>query len=63
MFPTGTTYTRLENGTYTVNAPLVSGTMTVSRSGDTYTLQFDFKDDQGYTVTGTYEGPLNAQRA
>ncbi len=60
MFPSGTTYTRLENGTYTVNAPLVSGTMTVSRSGDTYTMEFDFRDDQGYTVTGTYEGPLNA---
>ena len=59
MFPSGTTYTRLENGTYTVNAPLVSGTMTVSRSGDTYTMEFDFRDDQGYTVTGTYEGPLS----
>ena len=59
MFPSGTTYTRLENGTYTVNAPLISGTMTVSRSGDTYTMEFDFRDDQGYTVTGTYEGPLS----
>ena len=59
MFPSGTTYTRLENGTYTVNAPLVSGTMTVLRSGDTYTMEFDFRDDQGYTVTGTYEGPLS----
>lgn len=47
MFPSGTTYTRLENGTYTVNAPLVSGTMTVLRSGDTYTMEFDFRDDQG----------------
>lgn len=48
MFPSGTTYTRLENGTYTVNAPLVSGTMTVLRSGDTYTMEFDFRDDQGF---------------
>ncbi len=33
--------------------------MTVLRSGDTYTMEFDFRDDQGYTVTGTYEGPLS----
>lgn len=57
MFPSGTTYTRLENGTYTVNAPLVSGTMTVLRSGDTYTMEFDFRDDQGFCwidVNSTY---------
>lgn len=58
-YPSGATFTRIENDVWTVKAPLVEGTMEVSRSGDIYTLQFDFKDDQGYSVTGTYEGPLD----
>ena len=40
----------------------VEGTMEVSRSGDVYTLQLDFKDDQGYSVTGTWEGRLDENR-
>ena len=58
----GATFTRLENDVWTVKAPLVEGTMEVSRSGDVYTLQLDFKDDQGYSVTGTYEGRLDENR-
>lgn len=58
-YPLGATFTRLENDVWTVKAPLVEGTMTVTRSGDVYTLQLDFKDDQGYSVTGTYEGRLD----
>lgn len=61
-YPSGATFTRLENDVWTVKAPLVEGTMEVSRSGDIYTLQCDFKDDQGYSVTGTYEGRLDENR-
>ncbi len=61
-YPLGATFTRLENDVWTVKAPLVEGTMTVTRSGDVYTLQLDFKDDQGYSVTGTYEGRLDENR-
>ena len=61
-YPSGATYTRIENDVWTVKAPLVEGTMEVSRSGDVYTLQLDFKDDQGYSVTGTYEGRLDENR-
>ncbi len=61
-YPMGATFTRLENDVWTVKAPLVEGTMEVSRSGDVYTLQLDFKDDQGYSVTGTYEGRLDENR-
>lgn len=61
-YPSGATYTRIENDVWTVKAPLVEGTMEVSRSGDVYTLQLDFKDDRGYSVTGTYEGRLDENR-
>ena len=61
-YPSGATYTRIENYVWTVKAPLVEGTMEVSRSGDVYTLQLDFKDDRGYSVTGTYEGRLDENR-
>lgn len=61
-YPSGATYTRIENDVWTVKAPLVEGTMEVSRSGDVYTLQLDFKDDQGYSVTGTWEGRLDENR-
>ena len=61
-YPSGATYTRIENDVWTVKAPLVEGTREVSRSGDVYTLQLDFKDDQGYSVTGTYEGRLDENR-
>ena len=31
----------------------MSGTVTVSRSGDTYTFVFDCEDDNHFTITGT----------
>lgn len=61
-YPSGATFTRLENDVWTVKAPLVEGTMEVSRSGDIYMLKLAFKDDQGYSVTGTYEGRLDENR-
>ena len=43
----------VENGEVKEQAPLVSGTVTVSRSGDTYTFVFDCEDDNHFTITGT----------
>lgn len=51
--PRGGWYYRLENDEYTQAAPLTGGSMNVERSGDEYTLTFDFTDDAGFRITGT----------
>ena len=58
-FPNGTWYIRMQDDAVTGDACIKEGTMTVARSGETYTLTFDFTSDAGYKVTGSFEGALN----
>lgn len=41
--------------------PLTNGKVTISKSGDDYTVTLDTTDDIGYKVTGTWTGPLSPQ--
>lgn len=50
---------RLENDVYVAEAPIVGGSMEVSREGAMYTVTFDFVDDRGYSITGSYTGGLD----
>ena len=43
-------------GTWSVDA--VGGSVTVTRSGDTYTISFSLDLNNGQTATGSYTGPL-----
>ena len=60
-FPKGTWYIRMQDDAVTGDACIKEGTMTVARSGETYTLTFDFTSDAGYKVTGSFEGALNVR--
>lgn len=52
--PSGSWYSRIENDAFTDAAPLTEGKLTVSKNAqDVYTFTFDFKDDAGYSITGT----------
>ena len=42
-----------EEDVYGGMAPISSGTLHVARSGEEYTLTMDFKDDAGFSITGT----------
>ena len=53
IFPLGSWYFDTQNDAVAKRAPLKSGKMTVQRTGDEYTLTFDFMDDAGRTITGT----------
>ncbi len=55
-FPFGSWYVRLEDSAYTDKACIRTGTAVVSRSGESYTIVFDFVSDAGYKVAGSYEG-------
>lgn len=58
--PLGAWYTKLENDAYTTDqAPLVVGTLTVTRNGENYEFGLNFEDDLGFKVTGTYSGALD----
>ncbi len=57
-FPNGTWYVRMAESEYTGEACIRTGTMTVTRNGETYDLRFEFTSDAGYAVTGSYEGTL-----
>lgn len=50
---------RLEGDVYVAEAPIVGGSMEVSRDGEIYTVTFDFVDDRGYSITGSYTGGLD----
>lgn len=50
--PRGAWYYALESDEYVQRAPLAGGGMKVERSGDEYTLTFDFVDDAGFRITG-----------
>ncbi len=58
-YPNGCWYQILLDDEYTDRVCLTGGTMTVSRSGDVYTLTFDFISDAGYKVTGSFEGTFD----
>lgn len=61
--PNGSWYYRLVDDEYVNAAPIVEGTMTVTRNGEEYTLTFDFVDDAGYRITGTRVGSLELKVA
>ena len=39
-----------------------NGTITVDKNGDDYTISWNFGTDSGYSITGSYTGPLNINR-
>ena len=43
----------VENGEIVEKGPCAAGTVTVSRSGDSYTFTLDIEDDMQYAVSGT----------
>lgn len=58
-FPSGAWYVRVEDGAYVEYAPLVDGKMTVAKeAGDVYTFTFDFVDDAGHAITGTFKSKI-----
>ena len=54
----GSWYYRMENDTEVEKAPIVAGSMTVTRDGETYTIKMEFEDDLGFKLTGEYTGAL-----
>ncbi|MGN1210552.1 MAG: hypothetical protein ACI4TM_02620 [Candidatus Cryptobacteroides sp.] len=47
------------DGVASVLAPLTEGTMNVSAGdADNFTFSFDFKDDNGHSITGSWTGPV-----
>ncbi len=53
-------YSRCNSGILDNNyrAPLVGGTVTASKSGDTYTFVFDCVDDRGNSISGSFSGTI-----
>ena len=62
-YPSGTWHQVYENGSITGCANAVGGSVTVTRSGDDYTITWDFTSDAGCKVTGSYTGPIEIQRS
>ncbi|HAD56812.1 MAG TPA: hypothetical protein DCG00_04960, partial [Alistipes sp.] len=56
-YPSGTWHQVYENGSITGCANAVGGSVTVTRSGDDYTITWNFTSDAGCKVTGSYTGP------
>lgn len=54
-----TWYVRMADGTVTGDACISSGTMTVKRTGETYSISFDFGSDALYSVKGSFEGTFD----
>lgn len=48
-------YTYYENGEVKDEAPITGGSMTVTREGDVYTIEFNFEDDAQNKLTGTFK--------
>lgn len=59
FWPSGIWYQRMENGVITDLANAMSGSVTISKTGEDYTLSWDLVSDAGYKVTGSYTGPLD----
>ena len=62
-YPSGTWHQVYENGSITGCANAVGGSVTVTRSGDDYTITWNFTSDAGCKVTGSYTGPMEIQRS
>ena len=58
-YPSGTWHQVYENGSITGCANAVGGSVTVTRSGDDYTITWNFTSDAGCKVTGSYTGPID----
>ena len=58
-YPSGTWYQVIEAGKATQWAGAESGTITVSKNGDDYTVSWDLTSDAGCKVTGSYTGPID----
>ena len=63
LYPSGTWYQVIEAGKATQWASAESGTITVSKNGDDYTVSWDLTSDAGCKVTGSYTGPIEIQRS
>ena len=59
LYPSGTWYQVIEAGKATQWASAESGTITVSKNGDDYTVSWDLTSDAGCKVTGSYTGPID----
>ena len=59
VYPAGTWYQVIEAGKATQWASAESGTITVSKNGDDYTVSWDLTSDAGCKVTGSYTGPID----
>ena len=49
----------MQDGVSTGDACITTGTMEVKRSGETYSITFDFGSDALYGVKGSFEGAFN----
>ena len=58
-FPMGSWFLRVEESINTGTACIQSGTATVTRSGESYTITFDFTSDAMAGVTGIFEGEFD----
>ena len=56
---THTWYVRMQDGVSTGDACITTGTMEVKRSGETYSITFDFGSDALYSVKGSFEGAFD----
>lgn len=54
-----TWYMRMNEGNVEGDACISSGTMTVKRTGETYSISFDFGSDALYSVKGSFEGTFD----
>lgn len=59
FWPSGIWYQRMKDGAITDLANAVSGSVTIVKTGEDYTLSWDLVSDAGYKVTGSYTGPLD----
>lgn len=50
-----------ENGSYMKKAPINSGSLTISKEGDTWTVEFDLLDDArpAHRISGSWSGPMD----
>lgn len=63
VYPSGSWYMRVENGEFVEAGPIMEGSMNVAVTPEgIYTFVFDFKDDQGYSITGTGTGAVTEAR-
>lgn len=54
-----TWYVRMQDGVSAGDACITTGTMEVKRSGETYSITFDFGSDALYSVKGSFEGAFD----